>query len=152
LENKKRCIHNTPFFVTGFAPYEFRWILTGNRTAITAKEVKFNHMNLEHLDNDLRKFWEIETIGITPNQQKTLKVGDSQLLQEFRDTYRIEQGRRIVHLPLNDVLEMGPKLLPEVLATLLRFRGHPVAVICDIQQAFLQLSLDRKDRDLISFL
>ena len=53
---------------------------------------------------------------------------------------------------LNDVLEMGPNLLPEVLATLLRFRERPVAIICDIQQAFLQLCLDRKDRDLTRFL
>jgi len=53
---------------------------------------------------------------------------------------------------LNDVFEMGPNLLPEVLATLLRFRGHPVAVIGDIQEAFHQLSLDRRDRDLkVSF-
>ena len=44
---------------------------------------------------------------------------------------------------LNDVLEISPNLLPEGLATLLRFRGHLVAVIGDIQQAFLQLSLDR---------
>jgi hypothetical protein len=49
---------------------------------------------------------------------------------------------------LNDVLEMSPKLLPEVFATLLRFLEHPVAVISDIQHAFLQLSLDRRDRDL----
>lgn len=55
-------------------------------------------------------------------------------------------------LSLNDVLGMGPNLLPEVLATLLRFHGHLVAIICDIQQAFLQLSLDRKDSDLTSFL
>jgi hypothetical protein len=52
---------------------------------------------------------------------------------------------------LNEVLEMGPNLLPEVLATL-RFRGHPLAIIGDIQQAFLQLSLDRKDRNLRRFL
>jgi hypothetical protein len=55
-------------------------------------------------------------------------------------------------LYLNDVLEMGPNLLPEALATLLRFREKPVAIIGDIQQAFLQLPLDRKDRDLTRFL
>ena len=43
---------------------------------------------------------------------------------------------------------MGPNLLPKVLATLLRFRKHPVALSGDIQQAFLQLCLDRNDRDL----
>ena len=49
---------------------------------------------------------------------------------------------------LNDALDMGPNLLPEVFAMLLRFRLHPVAIIGDIQQAFLQLQLDEKDRDL----
>jgi len=53
---------------------------------------------------------------------------------------------------LHDVLEMGPNLIPGVLATLLRFREQPVAIIGDIQQAFLQLSLERKDRDLTRFL
>ena len=53
---------------------------------------------------------------------------------------------------LNDVLEMGPNLLPEVMATLQRFREHPVAIIGNIQQAFLQLPLDRRDRDLTRFL
>ena len=53
---------------------------------------------------------------------------------------------------LNDVLEMGPNLLPEVLAALLRFRRQPVAIVGDIQQAFLQLSLDWKDRGVTRFL
>ena len=52
---------------------------------------------------------------------------------------------------LNDVLGMGPNLIPEVLETLLRFRGHPMAIIGDIQQAFLQLSLDGTDRDLTRY-
>jgi hypothetical protein len=53
---------------------------------------------------------------------------------------------------LKDVLEMGPNLLPDVLTALLRFRKHPVAVNGDIQQAFLLLSLDQKDRDFAMFL
>jgi hypothetical protein len=51
-----------------------------------------------------------------------------------------------------DVLEMGPNLLPEALAALLQIRRYPVAIIGHIQQAFLQLSLDRKDRNVTSFL
>jgi len=192
-----------------------------------------NHITLEHLDNDLRRFWELQTIGIVPRQEKPMTTGDFQILQEFRDAYRIEDGHRVVRVPkkntcylspnrdtpqsmfrtlqkrlqqndalwtiyeehildhvvkeqmelapntenstglfyvqhhavkkerrrktiwrivfdasssegnspsLNDVLEMGPNLLPAVLAPLLRFRGHPVAIFGDIQQAFLQLS------------
>jgi hypothetical protein len=52
---------------------------------------------------------------------------------------------------LNEVLEMGPNLLPEILAILLRFRLHHTAIISDITQAFLQLALDEKDRDLTRF-
>ena len=52
---------------------------------------------------------------------------------------------------LNEVLEMGPNLLPEVFAILLRFRLHNIAIISDITQAFLQLALDENDRDLTRF-
>ncbi|GBN56160.1 hypothetical protein AVEN_124034-1 [Araneus ventricosus] len=51
------------------------------------------------------------------------------------------------HQSLNEVLEQGPNLLPEILATLLRFRRHKQAIICDGSQAFLQLTLSEKDRD-----
>jgi hypothetical protein len=226
-------------------PTIFGWILTGNRTGITANLMMVNHVTLQHSDDDLRKFWDLETIGIMPCQETPLTAAGSDILQQFHDSYCIEDGRRVVRLPkknvcdlspnrvnaerrfrtlqrrlqqddalraiyeeqmldhvrkqhveltphteeatgmfylphhvvkkerrgkikwrivfdasssesnspsLNDVLEMGPNLLPEVFATLLRFREHPVAVIGDIQQAFLQLSLDRKDRDLTRFL
>jgi len=46
---------------------------------------------------------------------------------------------------------MGPNLLPEILATLLRFRLYPVGIIGDIGQAFLQLIPNKRDRDLTRF-
>jgi len=46
---------------------------------------------------------------------------------------------------------MGSNLLPEILATLLRFRLHSVGIIGDIGQAFLQLSLHKRDRDMTRF-
>jgi hypothetical protein len=46
---------------------------------------------------------------------------------------------------------MGRNLLPETLAIILRFRLCPVAIIGDVSQAFLQLVLDQKDRDLTRF-
>ena len=52
---------------------------------------------------------------------------------------------------LNDALEMGPNLLPELFALLLRFRLSPRAIVGDIRQAFLQLQLEDKDRDLTRF-
>jgi len=56
------------------------------------------------------------------------------------------------HAPsLNDALEMGPNLLPEILATQLRFQLYPVGIMVDIGRAFLQLSLNRRERDQTRF-
>ena len=49
---------------------------------------------------------------------------------------------------LNEVLEMGPNLLSEILAILLRFRLHHSAIVGDVTQVFRQLVLDREERDL----
>jgi hypothetical protein len=51
----------------------------------------------------------------------------------------------------NDALEIGTNLLLEILATLLRFRLHKRAVICDGSQALLQLTLHENDRDLTAW-
>jgi len=66
-----------------------------------------NHINLEHLDNDLRRFWDLQTIGITPNQQKPLTAKDFQILKEFRNSYRIEDGRRVVRLPKKNMCDLS---------------------------------------------
>ena len=46
---------------------------------------------------------------------------------------------------------MGPNILQELFAILLHFRLNTVAVVGDINQAFLQLQLDTKDRDVTKF-
>jgi hypothetical protein len=52
---------------------------------------------------------------------------------------------------INDALEMGSKLLPQLFAILLCSRLNPVPIIGDIHQAILQLQLDPKDRHLTTF-
>jgi hypothetical protein len=54
--------------------------------------------------------------------------------------------------PLNDALEVGPNLLPELLSLMLKFRQRSLAIIGDISQSFLQLTLHQKDRNLTRFL
>ncbi|KAF8785922.1 hypothetical protein HNY73_011410 [Argiope bruennichi] len=56
------------------------------------------------------------------------------------------------HPSLNDALEIGPNLLPDIMATLLRFRLSKIAITCDGSQAFLQLILSDEDRDATRFL
>ena len=53
---------------------------------------------------------------------------------------------------LNDCLLKGPSLNPLIVDVLLRFRVHICAFICDIQKAFLQISIKEIDRDVLRFL
>ena len=53
---------------------------------------------------------------------------------------------------LNDCLYAGPPLSPLIYDILLRFRVHKVALIADIEKAFLNVSVHLKDRDYLRFL
>ncbi|GBN52144.1 hypothetical protein AVEN_1231-1 [Araneus ventricosus] len=53
---------------------------------------------------------------------------------------------------LNDCLHIGPNLYPDIFDLLLRFRLYPIAFTADIKQAFLQIEVNGKDRDVSRFL
>ena len=53
---------------------------------------------------------------------------------------------------LNDCLHTGPKFNQRILEILLRFRSYPVAFIVDIEKAFLMISVNPKDCDVLRFL
>ena len=53
---------------------------------------------------------------------------------------------------LNDCLYTGPSLTPDILDILIRFRLHPIAVIADVEKAFLMVSVEENDRDSLRFL
>jgi len=53
---------------------------------------------------------------------------------------------------LNDCLEPGPNLSPLLFDILLSFRVHKVALIADIEKAFLNISINPTQRDLLRFL
>ena len=53
---------------------------------------------------------------------------------------------------LNQCLFAGPNLNPDLLSILLKFREHKVAIMADITKAFLQISLNEADRDVLRFL
>lgn len=55
-------------------------------------------------------------------------------------------------ISLNDCLETGPSLNPDLVAILLRFRRWPIALTADITKAFLQISVRQEDRDVHRFL
>ncbi|KAG1680465.1 hypothetical protein GQR58_012386 [Nymphon striatum] len=53
---------------------------------------------------------------------------------------------------LNDCLDPGPSLLPDLVNVLLRFRRWPIALCADIEKAFLQIKLKKSDKDFHRFL
>ena len=53
---------------------------------------------------------------------------------------------------LNDCLHVGPSLTPLLFDILLRFRCNKVAMIADIEKAFLNVEVDARDRDCLRFL
>lgn len=53
---------------------------------------------------------------------------------------------------LNDCLSSGPSLKPDLVEMLVRFHHLPVAIAADIKKGFLQISVQRKDRDVHRFL
>ena len=53
---------------------------------------------------------------------------------------------------LNDCLYTGPKFNQRILEILLRFRSYPIGFIADIEKAFLMISVNPRDRDVLRFL
>ena len=53
---------------------------------------------------------------------------------------------------LNDCLYSGPSPLPSISVVLMRFRFHKVALVTDIEKAFLMVSISPSDRDAPRFI
>jgi hypothetical protein len=53
---------------------------------------------------------------------------------------------------LNDCLQRGPIMLPDLCHIIMRFRAYQTVVISDIEKAFLMISLQPHDRDVTRFL
>ncbi|KAJ8049997.1 hypothetical protein HOLleu_02999 [Holothuria leucospilota] len=49
-------------------------------------------------------------------------------------------------ISLNDEIDQGPKMQRDLFDILLRFRKNPVAVVCDIEEMYLQIQLAPPDR------
>lgn len=53
---------------------------------------------------------------------------------------------------LNDCMHKGPCLLPQIPILLTKFRLHNIAILADIEKAFLQIAIDECDRDALRIL
>ena len=52
-------------------------------------------------------------------------------------------------LSINDCLLVGPNLIPKLFNVMIRFRFHQIALVADIEKAFLMVGLREEDRDML---
>ena len=52
---------------------------------------------------------------------------------------------------VNDCLYTGPSFCERITDILFRFRLYPVALVADIERAFLMISIAEEDRDVLRF-
>ena len=78
------------------------------------------------------------------------------VVREQKETTKVrivyDASAKTVGPSLNDLLQQGPCLLPTIFKVLVRFRYHKVALISDIEKAFLNISVNENDRDYLRFL
>ena len=55
-------------------------------------------------------------------------------------------------LSLNECLEKGPNLVPNLFDTIVKFRGYPVGLVGDVGKAFHQILIAPDDRKMLRFL
>ena len=70
---------------------------------------------------------------------------------KLRVVYDASAKTRQTHQSLNGCLYRGPVMLHDLCGILLRFRLHNVALVADIEKAFLKIGLQHAQRDVTSF-
>ena len=99
----------------------------------------------------------VEVVPVTDDQpQKTHFLPHHAVIRRDKKTTKVrvvyDASARSRGPSLNDCLYTGPKFNQKILEILLRFRSYPVALVADIEKAFLMISMSPKDRDTLRFL
>ena len=74
-------------------------------------------------------------------------VRESAETTKVRIVYDASAKARKGDKSLNECLHTGPSLAPLLYDVLLRMRAHPIMLVADIEKAFLQIEIDKDDRD-----
>ena len=90
-----------------------------------------------------------EKVHYLPHQAFIRKEAETTKLRVVFDASS-KEGKR--GTSLNDCLHVGPPLTPLLYDILLRFRENRIGIVADIEKAYFNIEVDRKDRDCLRFL
>ncbi|KAH7941463.1 hypothetical protein HPB49_013927 [Dermacentor silvarum] len=116
---------------------------------------------LEQYDTLTRQYLELGHAEVVlkdvPIDRVTYFMPDREVIREESLTTKLRvvfdtSQHAQVFPSLNDCLDKGVNLNPELLEVLLHFRWFPVAINSDIEKAFLQIEIQETDRDAFRFL
>ena len=89
-----------------------------------------------------------ETVHYLPHSPVIRPTAESTKIRIVLDASSKQQGRP----SLNDCLQTGTNDLPHVASLVCGFRFSPIAILADIEKAFLQISIPPGDRDVLRIL
>ncbi|GBM58857.1 hypothetical protein AVEN_87150-1 [Araneus ventricosus] len=133
-----------------------RRLFSLNKTLEKNKELflKYDDIIREHLRDGIVERVEmnldrnINTGYFLPHHAVVREQKDSTKVRIVFDASSKSKGA----LSLNDCLESGPNLNPDLLKIILRFRLHKIAFCADTQRAFLEVGIAKEDREFLKFL
>ena len=125
------------------------FLLAKNRVVSLLKRLKKDPVILKTYDNIIKSE---ETEGITEESPGEVHyLPHHPIIRPEKSTTKLrivyDASSSIEGPSLNQCLETGPNLLPKLIDILIRFRSYKVALISDIKQEFLNVSVKESDCD-----
>jgi hypothetical protein len=78
-------------------------------------------------------------------------IRTSSATTKVRVVYDASAKARPNDVSLNECMLKGPTILPDLCHLLIRFRTQPIAIVSDVEKAFLQVGLQPAERDVTRF-
>ena len=102
------------------------------------------------------KITQFKKLMTTYQPQETYYISHQTVIREDHTTSKLravyDTFTKLKDPSLNNCLEAGEYRYTDLFGTLIRFRLHNVAVVADIEKAFLNIKIQEDDRDALRFL
>ncbi|XP_037518120.1 uncharacterized protein LOC119394892 [Rhipicephalus sanguineus] len=140
---------------------EDNYLVARNRLQSLVRRLSTKKGLLERYDHAIRQYADSGHAEVVskrkPNEERTYYMPHREVIREDSLTTKLRvvfdaSSHARDQKSLNDCLQTGPNLNPQLLQVLMRFRWYKVPMTADIEKAFLQVGVRPQDRDLFRFL